>query len=74
LKINVIDNRGLIIDTFDSEVEPKVGQLATLTSGAQFIVAKVRKNVNKNLLEVFVDIPLKAQKYPLNTSNLLGGK
>ncbi len=63
MKINIIDNRALIIDTFESDVEPKVGQWVTLTSGVILQVSKVQKNINKKLVEVIVNIPLKNQKF-----------
>lgn len=63
MKINVIDNRNLVIDTFDSDVEPKAGQWVTLNSGTILMVIKVRKNVNKKIIEVMVEIPLRHQKF-----------
>jgi hypothetical protein len=65
VKVNIIDNkRNMLLETIECVKEPKVGESYRLSSGEIVTFSKVRKNVNKNLIEGFIELPLKHKTWP----------
>jgi hypothetical protein len=65
--VHIIDSkRNLLLDVLECTRAPKVGETLKISSGLLLTLHKVRNNINKNVVEGYVEMPLKHKTWPNN--------